>query len=1397
MPYIGCLDRDECSIKAFSAALGSVWAHLGPGRVDFAGWRQVFNLDPLPIPVKGTPSYPWDHGQILWRESRLSRNYRLEGEPLRSSLLGRLHEDFPAEKIWRNLFMLSEMPWMKGHVFQGQVLFPAAGYISLAVDAALACVHPRPVKLLEAKDVKIVKALVINENDEVEVIFKMRTREPLKGVGSAGIVEADFEAYTSHDSKALERSCYGKVSIHLGHLEPNDLPLVAISDAELTPLSTERFNSALLEVGLRYDGTFRAIDSLSRTWGQAKASASWDSEDLSIGSMLHPAILDTAFQVGLGTFLSQAERSMGSPFLPVTIRRVMINPSEFFDEISSSVKLDMEASMNTLSARAADVDVRMWAPSAKKTLGIQVEGLVLKAITEPDSSADLNLFVKTLWREESAYGLKAPDEFHFDIEEVVRRTIAHERVALFYMRMLVEVISQETLDAARPHHHEHLRFAKTVLQTVRMGSSSTWLQEWLEDDLETIQSLVDANHNDVDMAMLVAVGENLPAVVRGQSQMIEHMMKDNLLTRLYTESLSLGVCNRYVADMAQQISHKHPQIKVLEIGAGTGGTTMSVLDAISDGYSSYTCTDISASFFSGLRDRLPVGHASRVDFQVLNVEIDPSSQGFAVGEYDLIIAANVLHATSSLTNTMKNVRSLLRPGGHLLAIEVTGKMLRETGLMDGLEGWWLGAAEGRTAGPGISVVKWDSLLQTTGFTGVDCVVHDHPHAHLHSCSVFATQASDDYYETLRDPLLSADLIPAMPLVVIGGSTLPVSRIARRTTKLLRRWASTVQIFESFEAAQADDIPHDCLLLCLSDLDEAFFVRDSSPKKVRNLQEMISSTQSTLWVTAGRTRDNPWANMTVGIGRALSSELPHINFQFLDFESETSVNAEVVAQYVLRLASSTSAGGVTVAGITAKEQEVLIRNGNALIPRVVQDDAANLCLDAKRRRITTTLNTNEDVELVVGPDDSLVLSQATERSASAREWKISVRWSVPLHLNDQQPLFLCYGHTLSRKPVLALVEEVASNIIVAKDLVQDTESHILHKPQDLAHIAAHIVASLAIGRAPTSGTTLILGPDNMLTQTLKRTATQRGRKAVFLDVTSQASAPGHNWPQIRSMATERDIRRALPTDTSSVINLTDSTVGVIKKCLPRACSFYDMDVSSLLRDVGSALKTTISEAHTAWSRESSTVRSNHLPIEVISIESIANTTRKAEQRLGAVFDWNRTTEINAIAQTIQPETVFSSDKTYLLVGMASELGQSLCQFMTRAGARYIVLASRSVREDPSWVKELRTTGVHIHVVKMDVTDRKQVIGVIAQLRKTMPAIAGVANAALVFEAGVFVNFSAENITRQLRPKVHGTVNLDREFATDDLDFFITFGSWRLYVEILARQCIMLVIYSWPA
>lgn len=60
-----------------------------------------------------------------------------------------------------------------------------------------------------------------------------------------------------------------------------------------------------------------------------------------------------------------------------------------------------------------------------------------------------------------------------------------------------------------------------------------------------------------------------------------------------------------------------------------------------------------------------------VRLKKLDIEIDPATQGFEDGMYDLIVASNVLDATRTLDHTMANVRRLLSPGGRLILVEMT------------------------------------------------------------------------------------------------------------------------------------------------------------------------------------------------------------------------------------------------------------------------------------------------------------------------------------------------------------------------------------------------------------------------------------------------------------------------------------------------------------------------------------------------------------------------------------------------------------------------------------------------------------------------------------------------------------------------------------------------------
>jgi len=99
-----------------------------------------------------------------------------------------------------------------------------------------------------------------------------------------------------------------------------------------------------------------------------------------------------------------------------------------------------------------------------------------------------------------------------------------------------------------------------------------------------------------------------------------------------------------VSEFFQLLGHTQPQIRILEIGAGTGGLTAKILKQLQSEfgerlYFQYTFTDVSSGFFVAAQERFK--DYSGMEYRVLDISKEPVSQGFKAGEYDLIIASNV------------------------------------------------------------------------------------------------------------------------------------------------------------------------------------------------------------------------------------------------------------------------------------------------------------------------------------------------------------------------------------------------------------------------------------------------------------------------------------------------------------------------------------------------------------------------------------------------------------------------------------------------------------------------------------------------------------------------------------------------------------------------------------
>lgn len=207
------------------------------------------------------------------------------------------------------------------------------------------------------------------------------------------------------------------------------------------------------------------------------------------------------------------------------------------------------------------------------------------------------------------------------------------------------------------------------------------------------------------------------ALLRGQAQALDLLFGDDTAARLYRETAAARMMNALVETAVSAALDTLPAdhgVRVLEIGAGTGGTTDGLLDRLArrPGRVQYTFTDKGTAFVKQARARYaahPFVHA-----QVLDIEQSPSIQGFMPGQYDVVVAANVLHATRDLRASLTHARSLLAPGGLLVLLEASARR-RWIDLTFGLtEGWWR-AADERQGHPLLPTDAWRALLADCGF----------------------------------------------------------------------------------------------------------------------------------------------------------------------------------------------------------------------------------------------------------------------------------------------------------------------------------------------------------------------------------------------------------------------------------------------------------------------------------------------------------------------------------------------------------------------------------------------------------------------------------------------------------------------------------------------------------
>ncbi|MBU0970716.1 MAG: SDR family NAD(P)-dependent oxidoreductase, partial [Proteobacteria bacterium] len=229
------------------------------------------------------------------------------------------------------------------------------------------------------------------------------------------------------------------------------------------------------------------------------------------------------------------------------------------------------------------------------------------------------------------------------------------------------------------------------------------------------------------MELVVQCVRSLPKILTGKILATDILFPGSsmaVVETIYKKSALSDYFNRLVADMAEAFVNERlkqnpgASIRIIEIGAGTGGTTAVVLPRLAPFKDrvTYLYTDISQSFLL-FAQKTYGKEFPFLKYQVWNVEKPPENYGIEIGTYDMVIATNVLHATRNMTKTLDHAKAVLKTNGMILINEVVQNTLMGSLSFGLTDGWWR-YEDGHLRIPGspmVAVPTWKNLLAKSGF----------------------------------------------------------------------------------------------------------------------------------------------------------------------------------------------------------------------------------------------------------------------------------------------------------------------------------------------------------------------------------------------------------------------------------------------------------------------------------------------------------------------------------------------------------------------------------------------------------------------------------------------------------------------------------------------------------
>ncbi|KAF1992963.1 polyketide synthase [Amniculicola lignicola CBS 123094] len=1377
--YVHSLLRGRDDTQSMYECIGSLWCHNVPVNFEV--------ISPPGRVLTDLPAYSWDHSKSYWQESRMCREWRKRKFLPHETLGTRLPGTSQLEPTWRNIASLEKAPWIRDHVVGTDVVFPGAGYIAMAGEA---------IRQLTGQSDYSVRSLAI----KTAMIFTGKEIDVITAFKRAKLTSKDDTDWwefrvTSFNGSTWNEHCSGQAKA--GPIYSNDR-IPPGQPYHLRKVRASRWYGTMQRIGFTYGPEFCGMEDITvdPITSEATANITVPTRE-SPPYELHPCEIDKILQ------LLTVTQHQGEP----SLFKQLAMPT-YFDEVYVGAGHALEIRATAIS-HLDHMDT--WTGSAFGTSGDKIVFELNNLSVSPmgaskDTEEKLKNAVELVWQPdvEFAYAkdfIRTP----LDISEDLLK------LEVYYFVLALEMLPIIANIQTKASHLVKFRdWLTRSVQETSSGNNKFVLggPEIALLNFEARQVLLEKMETDLMTSRVAAAATALRrihlharALYDGTIDALDILMEGDILTQIY----AFFDQNWDYSSLISAIGHKKPTLRILEVGAGTGGTTSNLLHGLISQfdeqlYSKYTYTDISPGFFVAAKERFK--DYNGLEFQVLDISQCPIQQGFQEGSYDLILAANVLHATPNIQETLKNVRKLLHPQGQLILQELDMQAKWMNFIMGCFPGWWLGEDDGRPNEPYISPERWDHELKASGFAGTGSVVLDNEHPYQ-VCATMVVKAYREPVENNAVTFLYAD------------------EITQQVKSIQRGFEAAGHTVTPISFSNAVSLQQDTI--CLLELERPF-VNEICKGDFDKLMKLLSGlgNKKIVWLTRScsmRVTDPRFAQ-TLGLARTFRSE-KHIDFTTLEINdiNHCDIPSKVVQIYEKTLRPDQDSD-------LDPDFEFAIENGIIYIPRFhwyaptealhkSAPEVTDKVLMIGQKGMIDSLQWEENWrvqrslrigEVLIEPHfvginfkDVLQTQGVVDGNDLGSECSATILEVGPgvTEFKPGDRVFAvgsyCFSNKLiTNQDLLAKIPDGLSmegagtmGIVFTTAIYALCHLRPLKKGQTiLIHSACGAVGIAAMQLAQMIGAKIFATVGSPEKVQYLMDAFDIPRDQIFdshsnsfvKDVLARTSGKGVDIA-LNSLAGEllhSTWRCIAPFGAMIEIGKRDfyghGKVDMYGCTENRA--FFGLDARHMQTARPALCGQMLRECAELFEQGFVKPIKTYMNVPAVDVVDAFRHMQKGAH-IGKFIVNMRDDSSHLRVHTNQPSLRLQDNATYLLVGGLGGVGRSIASWFVRNGAKSLAFISRSGRSEKheDFCKELEAMGCKIQVFQGSVANAEDVNRAVAE---AYAPIRGVINLSMALQDRAIDNMAYEDWYTAIRPKVDGTWNLHHALSPD-LDFFVLFSS----------------------